>query len=147
MLLLDRILEDRNQAMKDKDSAKLSTLRMLYADLKNKQIEKGDELSDDDVMATIKSSVKKLKDSITEFEKAGREDLTASASAEVVVLEEYLPEQMSDEQLRAIAQEVVEQTGASSKADFGKVMGPLMAKVAGRADGGRVKQVLETILA
>lgn len=147
MTLLEKILEDRKQAMKDKDSAKLSTLRMLASDLKNKEIDKGGELTDEDVMAIVKTSVKKLKDSLVEFEKAGRDDLSSSAKAEVEVLSQYLPAQMSDEELDSLAQQVVSEVGATSKADFGKVMGPLMAKVSGRADGSRVKQALENLLA
>lgn len=147
MTLLEKILEDRKQAMKDKDSAKLSTLRMLASDLKNTEIDKGGELTDEDVMAIVKTSVKKLKDSLVEFEKAGRDDLSSSAKAEVEVLSQYLPAQMSDEELDSLAQQVVSEVGATSKADFGKVMGPLMAKVSGRADGSRVKQALENLLA
>ncbi|TAL51389.1 GatB/YqeY domain-containing protein [Patescibacteria group bacterium] len=146
MSLALKITEDMKAAMKAKDSATLSTLRLLISALKNKKIDVQHELSDVEVMDVVKSQVKQLKDSIESFKAGGREDLATSTHAEVLVLEQYLPSQMGDEELTQIVKEVVEKSGATSKADMGKVMGAAMAAVAGRADGSRVKEIVGTLL-
>lgn len=146
MSLAETITNDMKAAMKAKDSATLSTLRLLFSAMKNKQIELLHELSEEEVVGVIKSQVKQLNDAIETFVQGKREDLAQSARLEVVVLEKYLPAQLSDEEIEKIVKEVIEQTGATSKADMGKVMGASMQVVAGRADGGRVKQVVGTLL-
>ncbi len=147
MPLSDQITSDMKEAMKAKNNATLSTLRLLRSALKNKQIELQHELSDEEVLSVIKSQVKQLKDAAVSFEEGGRDDLAKSTQVELVVLEAYMPEEMSEEQLTQIVKEVVEQTGATSKADFGKVMGAAMGKVNGQADGSRVKAIVEQLLA
>ena len=132
--------------MKAKDSATLSTLRLLLSAMKNKKIDVQHELSDAEVTDVVKSQVKQLKDSIELFRAGAREDLAGATQAEVVVLERYLPAQMSDEELERVVREAVANSGATSKADMGKVMGAAMAAVAGRADGSRVKQIVGTLL-
>ena len=146
MSLAEKITENMKAAMKAKDSATLSTLRLLLSALKNKKIDVQHELSDAEVMDVVKSQVKQLKDSIEAFKTGGREDLEASTQIEVTVLEQYLPAQMSDEELAQVVKEAVEKSGATSRADMGKVMGAAMAAVAGRADGSRVKEIVGTLL-
>jgi len=132
--------------MKAKDSATLSTLRLLLSALKNKQIDVQHDLSDAEVQDVVKSQVKQLKDSIETFTQGGRDDMAQSAQVEVEILEKYLPEQMGDEELETIVRSAIEQSGAQSKADMGKAMGAAMQAVAGRADGSRVKEIVGTLL-
>ena len=143
---MEQITQATKDAMKNKDSATLSTLRMLRSAIKNKEIDAQKELSEEDVLAVIKSQVKQLKDSLTSFEQAGRNDLAEPVKAEIAVLEKYLPAQMSDEDLEKKVQEAIGHVGATSKADMGKVMGAAMKAVAGQADGGRVKATVEKLL-
>lgn len=147
MTLAEKITDNMKAAMKAKDSATLSTLRLLISAMKNKKIDVQHELSDSEVQDVVKTQVKQLKDSIESFKAGGREDLVTSVQAEIVVLEQYLPTQMSDEQLVQIVKDVVEKSGATSKLDMGKVMGAAMAAVAGRADGSRVKGIVGSLLA
>jgi len=139
MSLQDQITADMKSAMKAKDSATLSTLRMLRSAIKNKQIDTPEELTDADVQAIIKATVKQLKDSIASFKEAGRDELATDSEAEVVVLGKYLPEELSDEVLEQIVIDTIASTGATSKADMGQVMGAAMAATNGGADGNRVK--------
>jgi uncharacterized protein len=146
MTLAEKITDNMKTAMKAKDSATLSTLRLLVSALKNKKIDVQHELSDAEVQDVVKAQVKQLKDSIESFKAGGREDLAMSTQTEIGVLEQYLPAQMSDEELTKVVKEAVEKSGATSKADMGKVMGAAMAAVAGRADGSRVKEIVGTLL-
>ena len=147
MTLLERITADTTEAMKTKQTATLSTLRLLKSAIKNKQIEVQHELSDEEVTVIIKMTVKQTKDSLQTFEEAGRVELADQAKAEIVILKGYLPEEMSDDELGEIVKGVIEQVGATSKEDVGKVMGASMKAVAGRADGSRVKSLVENLLA
>jgi uncharacterized protein YqeY len=114
--------------------------------MKNKQIDVRHELSDQEVQDVVKTQVKQLKDAIESFTSGGREDLATNARMEIGLLEQFLPTQMSDEELLRVVKEVVEKSGVTSKADMGKVMGQAMAAVAGRADGSRVKALVATML-
>lgn len=125
--------------MRAKDAARLSVLRMLKAALKNMAIEKGAaELSESDAIAVIRRQVKQRQDSIESFEKGGRAELAEQEKAELAMLETYLPQAMSAEELQALVEETIRQTGASSRAQMGLVMKTLQAKVAGRVDGKRL---------
>lgn len=143
MSLSLQISDDMKEAMKTKNNATLSTLRLLRSALKNKQIDVGHELSDEEVLVVVKAQGKQLKDGLDAFVSAGREDLAQGIRAELIVLEVYLPAQMPDEQLEAIVKQVIEQTGATSKQDMGKVMGAAMKAAGGGADGNRVKLIVE----
>ena len=147
MSLAQKLTDNMKLAMKAKDSATLSTLRLLLSALKNKKIDVQHELSDTEVQEVVKAQVKQLKDSIEAFKAGGREDLAVSVQIEIAVLEQYLPAQMGDEELVQVVKEAVEKSGATSKADMGKVMGAAMAAVAGRADGSRVKEIVGSLLA
>ena len=132
--------------MKDRDEQRVSTLRMLSAALKNKKIELQKDLEDADVLVVVKAQVKQLKDSLASFKEGGREDLITTAKAELEILEKFMPEAMSSEELEAIVKGIIEETGAAGKEDMGKVMGAAMGKVAGKADGGDVKKMVDQLL-
>ena len=147
MILFDRINEDFKAAFKAKEEAKVSTLRMLKAALKNKQIDLMRELTEDEAMAVIKSQLKQLKDSADSFASGGRPELAASAGAEMRVLKVYLPAQMDDAALASVVKEALSTAGLTTKADQGKAMGIAMKVVAGKADGARVREVVAALLA
>jgi uncharacterized protein len=144
--LLDRLNQDMKQAMKNKDKEKLSVIRMVKSSLQNEGIKLGKVLSEDEELQVLTREMKQRKDSLLEFEKAGRDDLVNNLKQEIVVLNEYMPAQMSEEELKTVIQETIEQTGAASKADMGKVMGAIMPKVRGKADGAMVNRLVQQLL-
>jgi uncharacterized protein len=146
MSLLDRLNQDMKQAMKNKDKEKLSVIRMVKSSLQNEGIKFGKVLSEDEELQVLTREMKQRKDSLLEFEKAGRDDLVNNLKQEIVVLNEYMPAQMSEEELKTVIQETIEQTGAASKADMGKVMGAIMPKVRGKADGAMVNRLVQQLL-
>lgn len=146
MTLYEQIREDMKTAMKNKDSKTLDTVRMLVASLKNKMIDLGKELDDADVMATIKSDVKKLKDGLDSFVTAAREDLAAAAREEIAILEKYLPAQMSEEELEKKVRAKLAELGITDMASVGKAMGALMADLKEYADGSRIKAMVDKVL-
>lgn len=148
MLLREKITADLLNAMKAKEETKVSALRMLKAAVMKFEVSGGQkvEANDEQVMQIIGKEVKQRKDSIEAFKKGGREDLVVGEEAELKILAAYLPAQMSEDEVRAIVQEVVTQTGASSKADIGKVMGGIMPKVKGKADGQMVNRIVGEFL-
>ncbi len=138
MALQKRIDEDLIAAMRAKDSARLGVLRMLKAALKNAAIDKAGaegELEDSEAIAVVRKQVKQRQDSIESFEKGGRNELAEKERAEIAVLNSYLPQAMSGEELKRIVAETIAETGATSRAQMGVVMKALQQKVAGRADG------------
>jgi len=146
MSLLDKINNELKDSIKKKDEIRISTLRQVKAAVKNTEIKKGEVLSDGDIEAVIFSLAKSHNESIESFKKGGRDDLVERESKELEVLKAYLPEQMSEEEIRAIAAEAVKEAGASSMKDMGKVMGKIMPKVKGKADGSIVNRVVKDIL-
>lgn len=146
MTLLDSIRNDMKEAMKAKDMETLDTVRMLLASVKNKAIDLGHELEDADVVAVIKSDVKKLKDGLESFMAAAREDLAERARVEINVLEKYLPAQMSDAELEVRVRAILAEIGVTDASDMGKAMGQLMGRLKDAADGSRVKAMAEKIL-
>ncbi|MBD3281829.1 GatB/YqeY domain-containing protein [Candidatus Uhrbacteria bacterium] len=133
-------------AMKAKDEFSTSILRMLNSSIKNKEIDLGHELSDDEVMSDIKTMVKQGKDALADFQAAGRDDLAEKQQKELAFLERFLPEQMSDERIEELVREAIAQTGASGPSDMGKVMGAVMKQAGGAADGNRVREIVQKIL-
>ena len=148
MSIKDLLTEDMKQAMKDKESGKLrlSVIRMARANIKNIEIDEKRELNDDEVLAVLVKEVKMRQDSLEEFAKAGREELVEQAKQEIAILRKYLPEQLSDEDLRALVEEAVAETGAAGPKDMGKVMAALMPKTRGRADGKRINTMVRELL-
>jgi uncharacterized protein YqeY len=144
--LLERLNQDMKTAMKNKEKTKLSVIRMLRSEIKNEEIQRQHTLSDEEVIEVLMRELKKRKDSLQQFEEAGRDDLVQQLREEITVIEPYLPEQLSEEELRELVQEVVQETGASSKADMGKVMKAIMPRVKGRADGKLVNRLVQEVL-
>lgn len=146
--LNNKILEEIKTAMKAKDQERLSVLRMLNAALKNKKIELGnkEELGEEDAVAVLKSEIKKRKDSIESYKAGNRQDLVDKEEAEIKVLEEFMPEQMSEDDVRAVVQVVVDELKPNGPQDFGKVMGASMAKLKNQADGQVVSKAVKELL-
>ncbi|MGQ7278135.1 GatB/YqeY domain-containing protein [Brevibacillus thermoruber] len=142
MSVMERLDQDMKQAMKDKAALKLSVIRMVKAALKNEEISKGRLLSEDEELTILTRELKQRRESLQEFERAGRDDLAAKTREEIDVLSAYLPAQLSEDELRGIVRDAIAATGASSKKEMGKVMGAIMPKVKGRADGALVQKIV-----
>lgn len=138
MNLKDRVISDLTEAMKLKDAGRLSTLRMVKANLMNRQIEKGGELTDEEVQKALQSLVKQRRDSIEQYEKAGRPELAAKEAAEISHIEAYLPQAASPEEIEQAVAEAVVETSASSMKDMGIVMKAVLAKFQGKTADGRM---------
>ncbi|NCU18468.1 GatB/YqeY domain-containing protein [Pallidibacillus pasinlerensis] len=147
MSLLERLNEDMKVAMKNKEKDKLSVIRMIKSSLQNEAIKLGRDLKEDEELTVLSREVKQRKDSLREFESAGRSDLVEKIQTELTYVEKYLPEQLSEDELKTIIQEAIQQVGATSKADMGKVMGVVMPKVKGKADGSLVNKLVVQALA
>ena len=132
--------------MKAKDDIRVSCLRMLKASLKNKQVEKGRELKDEEIEAVISSAVRKCKEAAKEFRKGEREDLALKEEQEINILFEYLPQQLTPEEMEKILREVISDLSASSPKDLGKVMKAAMARMSGRAQGKEVNEIARKLL-
>ena len=145
MSLKDKIISDLTTAMKAKDAIRLSVLRMVKANIMNRQIEKGADLTDEEITKALQSLVKQRKDSIDQYEKAGRAELAEKEQTELVVLEEYLPQAASKEEIEQAVTDAISETGASSIKEMGAVMKAAQAKLAGKAADGRL--VSETVKA
>lgn len=147
MSLKARITEDMKAAMKAKEAAKLSAIRLLNAAIKQKEVDERVELDDAAVAAVIEKLVKQRKDSVTQYEAANRQDLADVEKAEINILSAYLPEKMSSEEVAAAVAAAVAQTGAKGPADMGKLMGVLKPQLAGKADMAEVSKLVKAALA
>jgi uncharacterized protein len=147
MSLGEQIVSDLTAAMKAQDAQRTSTLRMVKAAMMNRKIEKGSELNDDDVQKLLRSLVKQRRDSIEQYEKAGRQELVDKESAEIAVIETYLPQAASAEEIEAAVAAVIAETGATSMKDMGKVMKAAQAALAGKnADGRTISETVKAKL-
>ncbi len=149
MTLKEKIQADFKEAFKNKETERKSVLSMLNSEIKNKEIELGKQekgLSDEEVISVIQKAVKQRKDSAQQYKQGGREELVEKEEAEIKVLETYLPKQLGDDEIETVVKEVIEQIGATSKADMGKVMGAAMGVLKGKADGNKVKEIVEKLL-
>jgi hypothetical protein len=147
MGLKERITSDMTAAMKAREAGRLSTLRMVKAAVQNREIEKGGELSEEELTKALQSLVKQRRDSVEQYEKAGREELAAKERAEIAVIEEYLPRAASREEIERAVDEAVAETGASSLKEMGALMKAALARLAGRnADGKVVSEVVKSRL-
>jgi uncharacterized protein len=146
MSLKERITEDMKSAMRAAQKERLGTVRMILAGIKQREVDERVTLDDSQVLAVIEKMVKQRKESIAQFEAGGRADLVAKEQAEIVLLKEYLPTQLTPAELEALISTAIAKTGAASIKDMGKVMGALKSELAGRADMGavsaRIKQKL-----
>lgn len=144
--LKDRIQDDMKTAMKARDSERLNAIRLLMAAIKQREVDERITLDDAAVVTVVDKLIKQRRDSITQYEQAGREELAAAERAEIDVLSPYLPAQMSAEDVAAAVQTAIAQTGASSPADMGKVMGILKPQLAGKTDLAVVSQQVKAAL-
>ena len=145
-MLTQQITDDMKTAMKAKDSLALGTIRMLRAAIKDKEIELGKDLEDTDVIAVISKMMKQRKDAANQYMDAERPELADKENAEIKVLEVYMPEQMSDDDIHALVAAAITETGATSMKDMGGVMGIVRAKAAGKADMGKVSAAVKAAL-
>ncbi|MBV8247919.1 MAG: GatB/YqeY domain-containing protein [Comamonas sp.] len=146
MSLKAQITEDMKTAMRAKDSARLGTIRLLQAAMKQKEVDERVELDDAAVIAIVDKLIKQRKDSIAAFESANRQDLADVEKAEVEVLKVYLPERMSEAEITAAVQAIVAEVGAAGPGDMGKVMGAVKSQLAGKADMGLVSAAVKAAL-
>src|ERR671929_1122827 len=147
MSLKERITGDMTAAMKSKEAGRLSTLRMVKAAVQNREIEKGGELSDEELTKALQSLVKQRRDSVEQYERAGRAELAEKERAEIAVIEGYLPRAASREEIERAVAEAVAETGATSMKEMGAVMKAAQARLAGRsADGRTVSEVVKARL-
>jgi len=146
MSLKARITDDMKTAMRAKEMARLGTIRLLLAAIKQREVDERIELDDAAVSSIVEKLIKQRKDSISQFQVAGRDDLVAAEQAELVVLQAYLPEQLSAAEVEAAAATAIAESGASSAKDMGKVMGLLKPRLAGRADMGQVSALIKARL-
>jgi uncharacterized protein YqeY len=146
MSLKERIVKDMTAAMKAREAARLSTLRMVKAALQNREIEKGEPLTDDETAKLLQSLVKQRRDSVEQYDKAGRAELAEKERAEIAVIEEYLPQAASREEIERAVAEAIAETGASSMKEMGAVMKAAQAKLGGSADGRAVSEIVRAKL-
>jgi hypothetical protein len=147
MSLKLRITDDMKAAMRAKETARLGTIRLLLAAIKQKEVDERIELDDAAVSSIVEKLIKQRKDSISQFQAAGRNDLVAAEQAELAVLQAYLPEQLSAAEVEAAVAAAIAESGASSARDMGKIMGLLKPRLAGRADMGQVSALIRARLA
>jgi len=146
MSLKAQISEDMKTAMRAKDSARLGTIRLLQAAIKQREVDERVELDDGNVIAVIEKMLKQRRDSIAAYESANRHDLADVEKFEVTVLQTYLPQQLTEDEIKAILEKVVVDTGAAGIKDMGKVMAEIKPLVAGRADMGKISGLIKTRL-
>ncbi|TVY00529.1 GatB/YqeY domain-containing protein [Cohnella terricola] len=146
MNLADRLNDEMKQAMRDGNKFRLQTIRLLRASIKNQEIELRRPLDDNETLNILSRELKQRRDSLQDFERGGREDLVSNVKAEIEIISEYLPRQLTEEEIKAIVVQTMQETGASSKADLGKLMGALMPKVKGVADGKLVNAIVQQSL-
>ena len=145
--LTARINDDVKATMKAKDKARLGVLRLITAAIKQREVDERITLNDEQVLAVLEKMIKQRKDSIAQYEKAGRDELAQQEAFEIGIIQEYLPEQLSDAEIDALISEAISSSGAASMKDMGKVMGLLKPKLAGRADMGAVSGKIKAKLA
>jgi uncharacterized protein YqeY len=147
MTLHARLEAAMRDGMRARDERRTTTLRMALAAAHNQRIARGRELTDEEIVEVVGREVKQRRESIEVYRNAGREDRAAAEEAEVAILTEFLPEQLSDGEIEALARAAIDETGASGPADVGKVMGRVAPQTKGRADGRRVSEIVRGMLA
>jgi len=146
MSIKDRIQQDMKDAMRAKEKVRLGTIRLILAAIKQREVDERIELDDTQVIAVLDKMAKQRRESISQFEQAGRDDLIAQENAELEIILPYLPEALGEDELNALIEAAMEATGASSIKDMGKVMGQLKPKIQGRADMGAVSALIKSRL-
>lgn len=146
MSVLDQLNQDMKTAMKAKDRESLTTIRMIKSTIQNEEIAKGRDLTADEELTILAREKKQRLESLEEFKKADRADLVEKLEIELKIVDQYLPEQLSDDEVRVIVQETIDEVGADSMKDMGTVMSAVMPKVQGRADGGQINGLVRELL-
>ncbi|MDT2808092.1 GatB/YqeY domain-containing protein [Vagococcus lutrae] len=146
MTLLAILNNDIKQAMREKDKETLGVLRLMKAAIQNAGIESGRELTEEEELAIVIKEAKQRRDSLKEFEAAGRDDLVEKGHHELSIVERYLPEQLSEDELTEMIEKTMKEANITSMKEFGKLMGILMPKVKGKADGNQVNQIVKSLL-
>ncbi len=146
MSLKDRIQQDVKDAMRAKDKERLASIRLITAAIKQREVDERIELDDEQVLVVLDKMCKQRRESISQFEKAGRDDLIAREASELEIIQSYLPEQLGEDEIAAMIDAAITDTGASSIKDMGKVMGQLKPKLQGRADMGAVSALIKSKL-
>ena len=141
-----KLTEQLKTAMKAKDGTSLKTVRDLKSRIQSREIEKGEPLTEAEFVKLVQTAAKQRKEAIVLYEKGERPDLVAVEKAELLVLEKYLPQMMNDSEMQALVKQVLEDIGAVSMSDVGRVMGPLMKAAAGKADGKRLQEIVRGML-
>lgn len=144
--LLDQLMSDIKQAMKDRAQDKLTALRTLHAQVKDATVNQGKEATDDEVLTILNRAIKQRLDAVEQFRKGGRDDLAVKEEQEIVIYRRYQPQQLSAQEIEALVRQAIAEAGATSKADTGKVMKVLMPLVKGKADGKAVNQAVAGLL-
>ncbi len=146
MTLKERLNSDMKEALKAHETARLSAIRMIISAYRNKEIDSRKDLDDEGILSVLSTAAKQRRESIEQYEKAGRKDLVDKETAELNVIQSYMPQQMGREEIEALVKEAVSESGAKGPADMGKVMKVLMPKVKGRADGRLVNELVKAAL-
>jgi len=147
MSLTEQLMTELKNAMKEKDKTRVDTVRLLISQLKNARIDSGGELSPEQEMQVLMSAAKKRREAIQAYQSGGREDLLEKERKELEIIQEFLPEQLSDEEIEKEVAAIIEQIGAAGMKDLGRVMGEAMKKLKGRADGKKVQAIVRSKLA
>ncbi|MDE2845327.1 MAG: GatB/YqeY domain-containing protein [Gemmatimonadota bacterium] len=147
MALKERLTDDMKSALRNRETVRLGLVRMIRAQIKNREIAKGSELVDEEAVEVVTSLIKSRKEALEFAVKGDRQDLVAQAEEELQILASYLPEQLSEEEIRSVVREAIERSGAAGPGDLGRVMGAVMPRVKGRADGRLVNTIVRECLA
>lgn len=146
MALIEQLKEEQKLAMKAKDKPRLGTIRLALSAIKQREVDEKITLSDEDILAVLTKMVKQRRDSVSQYESAGRQDLADVEKAEITVLEEFMPQPLSEEEVSALLESAIAESGAAGMQDMGKVMGVLKPKIQGRADMGKVSGLVRAKL-
>lgn len=146
MNIKESILENLKSAQKAKESEKVQVLRSIISSLNNSKIEKGEELNEEESIEVLRKEVKQRKDALEQYQKGNRKDLAEIEKAEIEIIESYLPKMMAEEEVEAEIKKAIKSTGASNISDLGKIMGQVMSKLKGKADGSQVKEIATKLL-
>lgn len=147
MALIEQLKDEQKLAMKARDKLRLGTIRLALSEIKQREIDGHTTLSDDDIIAVLTKMVKQRRDSVSQFTAAGRDDLADKESAEILVLDDFMPQALTDEEVAKLLDEAIIESGAAGMQDMGKVMGVLKPQIQGRADMGKVSQLVKSKLA
>ncbi|MDB1122951.1 GatB/YqeY domain-containing protein [Vibrio algarum] len=147
MALIDQLKEEQKIAMKAKDKLRLGTIRLALSAIKQREVDERITLTDDDIVAIMVKMVKQRRDSVSQFETAGRQDLADAEKAEITVLEDFMPQPLSEEEVIALIESAITDSGAAGMQDMGKVMGVLKPQIQGRADMGKISGLVRSKLA